>query len=530
MNEKLRLFTSKTKNFVNSRTAMQKAIMAGVLFLVIAVIVTLSFLLSKPELVPLYSNLSPQEAGQVQETLNSKGITSELADGGSTILVPSESADSLKVELAAEGIPKSGNIDFSFFGEKSGFGMTDKEFSILEREATQTEISSLIKSINGVEDAAVMITMPEAGVFVSDEGESASASVVLTLSPGARLETQHVNALYNLVSKSVPSLPVENIVITDQYSNYYDLDQPAGSDSSLSAYDEQRKIKTDIERDIQRRVQQMLGTIVGHQKVVTTVTADIDFTKEKREENLVEPVDPEKMEGIEVSVERIRETFSGEGTPPGGPAGSGEEEVPNYPGTAAGSNGDYEKVEERINKEVNKIKKEIVESPYEIRDIGIQAMVEPPNPKKPESLPPERLEDIKQILSTIVRTTISEDAENPLTDEQIDEKVFVSAQPFNGKTAQANVASAGIPLWVYIGGGILLAVIIFLIFALRRKSSEQKIAEEAGTEIMLENLNVPDVNNEFESEGTIRKEQLDRMAKEKPDEFAKLLRTWLSED
>ncbi|MFC0188898.1 flagellar basal-body MS-ring/collar protein FliF [Fictibacillus aquaticus] len=530
MNEKWRVFTSRTKGYFNSLTNLQKGLVAGGALAAIVIIVYLAIFLSKPELVPLYSNLSPQEAGQVQETLNSKGITSELADGGNTILVPAEKADSLKVELAAEGIPKSGNIDFSYFGEKSGFGITDKEFSILEREATQTEISSLIKSINGVDDAAVMITMPEPGVFVSDEEQPASASVVLTLAPGARLEKQHVNALYNLVSKSVPNLPVENIVITDQYSNYYDLDSPSGSDNTMSAYDEQRKIKMDIERDIQRRVQQMLGTIVGHDKVVTTVTADIDFTKEKREENLVEPVDPEKMEGIEVSVERIKETFSGEGAQAGGTAGTGDEEVPNYPGASGNSNGDYEKVEERINNEVNKIRKEIVESPYEIRDIGIQAMVEPPNPKKPDSLPAERLDDIQQILATIVRTTISKDAENPLTDEQIEQKVFVSAQPFKGKAEAAGGSKEGVPLWVYITGGILLLVILFLIFALRKKTKDKQTVYELGQDIPIESFSVPDVNSEFESESTVRKEQLDRMAREKPDEFAKLLRTWLSED
>ena len=42
------------------------------------------------------------------------------------------------------------------------------------------------------------------------------------------------------------------------------------------------------------------------------------------------------------------------------------------------SNGDYERIEETINNEVNRIRKEIVESPYKIRDIGIQVMVEPP--------------------------------------------------------------------------------------------------------------------------------------------------------
>ena len=32
----------------------------------------------------------------------------------------------------------------------------------------------------------------------------------------------------------------------------------------------------------------MLGTLIGQDKVVVSVTADIDFTQENREENLVD--------------------------------------------------------------------------------------------------------------------------------------------------------------------------------------------------------------------------------------------------
>jgi len=38
------------------------------------------------------------------------------------------------------------------------------------------------------------------------------------------------------------------------------------------------------------------------------------------------------------------------------------------------------------------------------------------------------------------------------------------------------------------------------------------------------------VNVEHETETTLRKKQLEKMAKDKPDEFAKLLRTWISEE
>ncbi|MFD1357536.1 flagellar basal-body MS-ring/collar protein FliF [Fictibacillus halophilus] len=530
MKEKWKQVTKQITERFKSRSNTQKGLILGGIFIFIAGFIFLTMMMSSPNLVPLYTNLSPQEAGQIQENLNSKGIANEVQDGGKTILVPQEEVNNLQVQLAAEGLPKSGNIDFSYFGEKSGFGITDKEFGVLEREATQTEIANLIKSINGVDDASVMITLPESSVWVNQEEEKASASVVLSLGAGARLDEEQVKALYHLVSKSVADLPMENIVITDQYFNYYDLNS-VNSTSSASKYEEQRKIKQDVERDLQRRVQQMLATIMGQGKVVATVTTDIDFTEEKREETLIEPVDKENMKGIEISVERIRETFTGEGAAAGGVSGTGDQEVPTYPGSAAGSNGDYEKVEERINNEVNKIRKEIVESPYQIRDLGIQVMVEPPNPKEPDSLPQERLDDIEQILSAIVRTSISKDINNELTEEQIQEKIFVSAQPFNGKP-DMETAKTGIPLWIYITGGILLIVIILLLFLLTRK---RRAEEDKGTieEYEMEEQQtyfVPDVNKEQGSEGTVRKEQLERMAKEKPEEFAKLVRTWLSEE
>ncbi|PAF11813.1 hypothetical protein CHH61_25330, partial [Shouchella clausii] len=74
----------------------------------------------------------------------------------------------------------------------------------------------------------------------------------------------------------------------------------------------------------------------------------------------------------------------------------------------------------------------IVESPYKVRDLGIQVMVEPPTADDPASLPQERINDITQILGTIVRTTINKDAagEEELTDEAIQDKIVVSVQPF----------------------------------------------------------------------------------------------------
>ncbi|WP_108669694.1 flagellar basal-body MS-ring/collar protein FliF [Peribacillus acanthi] len=531
MNEKLQTIKNRIITFWSERTKTQKLLFgSGLLFIIILIIVT-SVLATKTTLVPLYSNLSPSETGSIKENLDSRGIQSEIADGGTTILVPEESVDTLKVELAAEGIPESGSIDYSFFGQNAGIGMTENEFNILKLDAMQTELADLIKGIQGVNDAKVMITLPEKGIFVNETSEEASASIVLHTKPGQKFEDDKIKALYHLVSKSVPNLPTDNIVIMNQNFEYFDLNNEKKFQSG-GDFATQYQIKQEIERDIQRQVQNMLGTLMGRDKVVVTVSTDIDFSQENREENLVTPVDEENMEGIAISAQRITETFTGNADAAGGvPAGEdpGDSLGSSYLQSNGGS-GDYEKTEETINNEVNRIRKEIVESPYKIRDLGIQVMVEPPTPNNPDSLPQERIDDITRVLGTIVRTSIDKDAMGEeLSDDEINNKIAVSVQEFNGKVDFPSETTTQIPWWVYAIGGVLLLALIVLLFLFLRSRKKQEEEEMEFEERVI--LDVPDVNEEKqETEGTLKRKQLEKLAKEKPDEFAKLLRSWLAED
>jgi flagellar M-ring protein FliF len=535
MNEKLLAYQGKMKEYWSSRSKRQKGLLIGgpLAAIILAAIVT--YILSKDTLVPLYSNLSPQETGQIKAELDARGIKSQLSDDGKTISVPEQVVDTLKVELAAEGIPKSGSIDYSFFSQNAGFGMTDNEFDVLKVDAMQTEIANLVKNIDGVNDASVMITLPEKSIWVNEQPEEASASIVLNTKPGYEFNEQQVKSLYHLVSKSVPNLPTDNIVIMNQYFEYFDLKNKENFSES-SSFVVQHEMKKEIERDIQRQVQQMLGTMMGYDKVVVSVTADVDFTKENREENIVEPVDQENMEGIAVSVERITETYTGDGAAQadGGALSSGAEDTPGgsiYGSAENGtSNGDYERIEERINNDVNRIRKEIVESPYKVRDLGIQVMVEPPDPNNPDSLSEDRVNDITEILGTIVRTTVqTEQQGTQMTNEEIEDRVVVSVQEFNGKPQVEAKEVQAIPMWMYAVGASLVVIILFLLFLLfRRKRKETELEEYKQTftamddEPMQEELPLTDSQQ--------RRQKLEKLAKDQPEEFAKLLRTWITED
>ena len=530
MNDQMKEYLSVIQTYWKSKSAKQKKIMFASFLLAIIFIIGLSYFFSRTVMVPLYTNLKPSETGTIKENLDARGIKSEIADGGSTIRVPEDNVETLMVELAAEGIPNSGNIDYSFFAKNASFGMTDNEFNVMKLGATQTELAELIKSIEGIQDARVMINLPEKDIFVSDKSESASASIILHTKPGHEFDEKQIKSLYHLVSKSIPGLSTDNIVIRNQFLEYFDLDN---EQLTGGGFTEQIKIKERIERDIQRQVQNMLGTIMGFEKVVTSVTADIDFTQENREENLVTPVDEENMRGIAISAQRLTETFTGNANQVGGvpqgsdPADAGATQY--IEGT--GENGDYDKSEETLNYEINRIQKQIIESPYKIRDLGIQVMVEPPNPENLNSFPEERREDIRQLLSTIVRTSIDKGIGTDISDEAIQNKVIVSVHPFNGKTEMEPTTTSNLPWWIYVVGGLLLAIIgLLTFFVIRSRGVEVDKEEILIDEKVAEPITIPDLEDAIVTESGMRRKQLEKMAIDKPDEFAKLLRTWLAED
>lgn len=529
MKESLQKFINPIKEYWSSRSKKQRIILISAAVCILLAAGVVSFFTTRTNLVPLYSNLTPSETGSIKESLDGRGIESEITDGGQTIKVPEDIVDTLKVELAAEGLPKSGSIDYSFFSQNAGMGTTENEFNVMKLDAMQTELANLIKGIEGINDAKVMINLPETSLFVSDEVGEASASIVLNTKPGYQFEQNQITALYQLVSKSVPNLPTDNIVIMNQNFEYFDLKNENNLSGSIFA--NQQEVKKEVERDIQRQVQSMLGTLIGQDKVVVSVTADIDFTQENREENLVTPVDEENMEGIAISAQKITEAYTGSGNVPEGVPQSETTSDTGYKeaGTST-SNGDYEKVDDTINYEINRIRKEIVESPFKVRDLGIQVMVEPPKANNPDSLSKDRVDDIKNMLASIVRTSIDKNANPKLTDEVIDQKISVSVQPFEGKVSFDEETKSSIPWWVYVIGGVLAAVIGLFVFLFIRAKRNKWEEEEDSLEDFFQPVDIPDVNENHETENSLRRKQLEKMAKERPEEFAKLLRTWIAED
>ena len=140
-------------------------------------------------------------------------------------------------------------------------------------------------------------------MWVGEEQEEASASVVLTIEPGYQPSPDRVRALYHLVSRSVPNLPVENIVITDQYGRLLEYPNAPDAEGAIAALD-QEKIRQQVEKHLQNKLQSLLGTVFGHDNVVVSVVAKVNFDRVQETRQLVEPP-AGRDEGLVVSEEHV---------------------------------------------------------------------------------------------------------------------------------------------------------------------------------------------------------------------------------
>jgi flagellar M-ring protein FliF len=529
MNQQIRDVKEKYLDFWNSVSSKKKALFIGIFIAIILVLSLSIFFLSRSTYVPLFTNeMSQKEIGDIKAELDQEGFTKYKLDrNGTTILVPQEDVNHLLVSLASKGLPKTGTISFFDMTKDLQFGATDRQLDAMEKEALQGEVAHLLRHVEGVKNAAVVISTPQESLFVRpDENAQASASVVVELERGYDLGPKEVQVLYHLVSKSVPNLPKENIVMTDQGGQGLDLpEQLAGA---LDNFEQQRKIQKDIEKDIQRDLQQMLGTIMGHNKVLVQAYVRLNFDQVKTREDLVEPVNEQ---GIAVSVEKIQKTYSGKDTAAAGVDGTGQTDIPGYAATSPSQESTSEETEERVNYEVNRISNEIVQSPYKIEDLTINVGVEPPSPEDPGSLTAETQRNIQQILSNVVRTALSSDPN--LTNEDIASRITVFAQEFGGKAEapelmpEANDLLPAWPWWMYaaIGAGGLVLLLAITALVRRRKTSEE---EDDPFPIYQEEKLEP---IEFKEDDKVAiKKQVEQMAKEQPEEFVGLLRNWLSRD
>ncbi|QCC85340.1 flagellar M-ring protein FliF [Desulfovibrio desulfuricans] len=357
-------FVNSIKAIWAKMSVMQRVAVLGGLVLVGSAAIGLSIWASRPDLKVLYSNLSAEDASVVIKSLQADKVMYQLTDNGKTILVPKEMVYDERIKIAGEGGLVGQGIGFEIF-DKVKVGQTDFVQKINYTRALQGELSRTISEFPGVESARVHLVIPHRSLFV-EERQSPSASVVLKLKhPNVKPDQKEINAILNMMLMAVEGLDKTHISISDNGGKV--LYQPE-SDSLAGASSTQMEHRQQVQRNLERRIEEMLQPMFGPGRVIAKVNVDMDFSQRTIRRELF---DPEKT--AVRSEQRSEETQQGRsnlegGSPDANFRGDG------VTGSASTQNGSRET--RTTNYEINKEEQQIVTNVGDLKRMTVAVLID----------------------------------------------------------------------------------------------------------------------------------------------------------
>ncbi len=359
-----------TNNLLDRWKMMSRQRQVVVVVLILAFLVFLIMIVQmsvRPQYVVLYRNLDPAAASPLLQELRERGVPYQLDDFGSTIKVPANQSDELRIEMAGKGLPFAQDLGFELF-DNDRLGMTDFERQVTLQRALQEELRRTITALDAVSQARVHLALPEHRVFMRERSDP-SASVYLKLNPFINLKENQVRGIVFLVASAVEDLKAENITVIDSYGNI--LYDALTTEDPLMAVGEstlrQLEVKRAFERELEDRVQRMLERVFGPGKALAVVTAELDF--DARETTII----TYDEQGVPRSSHVLEESFEGQGPVMGE---VGEANYPGYVGVVPGGESQYQRSEETTNYEISERTEHIIAAPGQVLSMHTSVVID----------------------------------------------------------------------------------------------------------------------------------------------------------
>lgn len=281
----LNQFFERIKELWANFTVTQRIILAGVTVLVLASFIGLTIWFNRPDYKLLYSNLSAEDANKVVKILQADKVPYELENSGNTILVPAAKVYDLRIKIAGEGNLVGQGIGFEIF-DQTKVGQTDFVQKINYVRAMQGELARTISEFPSVDSARIHLVVPQRSLFV-EEQQKPSASVVLKLHDNNKKpDNKEIQAILNMMLMAVQGLDKAHLSITDSSGKV--LYTPE-EDSITGVSSTQMEHRLRVQRDFERRIEEMLMPVFGPGRVIAKVNADMDFSQKTIRREMYDP-------------------------------------------------------------------------------------------------------------------------------------------------------------------------------------------------------------------------------------------------
>ena len=279
-------------NFIQSGFGLNIALGAGIALAIGIMAAVFMWSMKTADYRVLLSNYSDRDGGAIVAALSQMAVPYKFSEDGGTILVPSGQVYDARLKLAAQGLPRGGNIGFELM-ENQKMGTSQFIEQVNYQRAQEGELARTINSIGSVASSRVHLAIPKPSVFVREK-QFPTASVMVNLQPGRALDMGQVNAIVHLVSSSIPELPAKNVTVVDQNGSLLSA-RTSDSNDPNKLDPSQLKYVRDIQDNLNRRIEAILTPLLGEGNVKAQVAAEVNFaTVEKATETYSPNSNPEK--------------------------------------------------------------------------------------------------------------------------------------------------------------------------------------------------------------------------------------------
>jgi flagellar M-ring protein FliF len=487
----------------------------------------------------LYSNLAESDRLEIERRLADMNVEFESNETDSSIRVPSQDKNRVRMALAREGFPRVRTRGYQLF-DTQRLGATEFEQRLNYQRALQEELQSTIEATDGVIRARVLLVTPRPTVFTERE-KPPKASVLLTLRDST-LGDDAIKGIVHLVANAVEGLQPENVVVSDSsgrtISKRYDA-------LSLMT-EEQREFRELEERTREEKILNALSSAYGNrvgQEVngeTVTAVASVNCTAVLEHDTVQTETTQYQPDTVVQKEHIVSENAEGVGAPAVGVPGV----TSNILGIgSSASTGTYSREESTTEYQAG-VTKEIRRQAPRLNSLSTAVLVNSQVLNTPPG-PPGQFTVEQQQIESIIAGAVGYDAAIPTGVIRRPEIAFISFAPLVRPTAPPILPAP--PLWLILLAGVLGLVTLVLVALLlkprffpRREEELVPEPEVLPTGPTPEDLALEAERRRAEALAAVEAEELERrrrrrqelidLADAEPDEIAKVLRTWLEEE
>lgn len=431
---------------------------AAAFLLTAALVSSVAYFTTRPDMTVLYAGLDPADAGQVLSAVEAMGVQAVPSNGGTAVSVPRPDVDRVRMALAEKGLPNTPGVGYELFDKADGFGLTTFMQRVNRLRAMEGELARTVSTLKGVDGARVHLVLPDRESF-SRTAPDPSASVVVRMKGGRALEISQARAIRHLVASAVPALKPSAVTITDAAGQTILSDGEGAANGTDS--------RTALEGKLQRSIEEILAARLGADNVRVGVTVEIETAREVTRKETFDPNG--RVIRSTQTVEDKQRSSEGSSSKPS----TVQQNLPSaellYGAEDAPASTTSDKVEETVNYEISSEVKERVLEPGDVRKVSVAVLVNGSyeTDASGEAVYVERTREELDSLEQIVKTAAGFDGERGDV-VSIENLQFAATAPLgeDGELGALEIlaGSAGqIVMWLILA----LATILLTLFVLR---------------------------------------------------------------